>query len=55
MSPELAEQMGGWAGLRNVLVHLYLDVDTEQLYKALTNELSQLEAFAKAVSDAANL
>lgn len=48
---ELARQMEGWAGLRNVLVHLYLDVDHEQLFAILTQDLGQLDAYAVALSE----
>ena len=47
---ELAQQMEGWAGLRNVLVHLYLEVDHEELFVILTRDLEQLEAYASAMS-----
>ena len=53
LSSELARQMEGWAGLRNVLVHLYLDVDRRRLYEILTEDLDQLEFYAEAVSRAA--
>lgn len=46
LPPALADQMEGWAGLRNILVHLYLQVDHELLYTILTEELGQLEEFA---------
>lgn len=52
LTDELAEQMTGWAGLRNVLVHLYLALDDKQIYKTLTTELSQLEKFAEAIAKA---
>lgn len=42
---ELAEKLEGWAGLRNVLVHLYLHLDADRLFDAL-GELDQLEDFA---------
>lgn len=47
---DLAQQMEGWAGLRNVLVHLYLEVDHEELFVILTRDLEQLEAYASAIS-----
>ena len=46
MDEELAGQMDAWAGLRNVLVHLYLEVDRRRLYEILQSELDQLERFA---------
>jgi uncharacterized protein YutE (UPF0331/DUF86 family) len=45
---DLATSMAGWAGLRNLLVHLYLDVDHALLFEILGRDLDQLEAFAKA-------
>lgn len=47
---DLAEQMATWAGLRNLLVHMYLDVDPARLHAIITTELGRLEAFAAAVS-----
>lgn len=49
LSEELATRMQDWAGLRNLLVHLYLTVDHERLYQILATELQQLEDFARAV------
>ena len=49
LSGEQAARMGEWAGLRNLLVHLYPSVDHERLYEILTTELGQLEDFAGAV------
>lgn len=42
----LAETLKGWMGFRNVLVHLYLEIDHERSYLAITEELGDLEAFA---------
>jgi uncharacterized protein YutE (UPF0331/DUF86 family) len=49
----LAANMEGWAGLRNVLAHLYLDVDHQLLHRILTDELGFLEQFAKRITRAA--
>jgi len=45
----LAKQMERWAGLRNVLVHLYLEVDHDILFDILQNDLGQVQAFVHAV------
>jgi uncharacterized protein YutE (UPF0331/DUF86 family) len=45
----LAKQMERWAGLRNVLVHLYLDVDQDILFDILQDDLGQVQAFVQAV------
>lgn len=52
ISPEIAHQMEAWAGLRNVLVHLYLDVDQKRIYEILRNDLDQLENYASELSQA---
>jgi uncharacterized protein YutE (UPF0331/DUF86 family) len=50
LSNDLADRLGQMAGLRNVLVHEYLDVDLEILYRAMTEELSDFEKFIRAVT-----
>ena len=50
--PELARQMEAWAGLRNVLVHFYREVDHDRLFEILQRDLDQLQAYAAAVSGA---
>lgn len=52
LAPELAKKMEAWAGLRNVLVHMYLDVDHATIHDILRNDLDELEAFARAVAEA---
>ena len=49
---ELCVAMQGWAGLRNVLTHLYLDVDHARICDVLERELDQLDRFAVAVARA---
>jgi len=46
----LAATMSRWAGLRNVLTHLYLDVDQRRLHEVLQHGLDDLERFAAAVA-----
>ncbi len=52
LPPDLAKKMEGWTGLRNVLVHMYLDVDHATIHEILRNDLDELEAFARAVAGA---
>ena len=47
---ELAERLKGWMGFRNVLVHLYLEIDHGRTYDALRNDLGDLEQFAAAMA-----
>lgn len=49
----LASQLETWAGLRNILVHLYLDVDHAIVFHILQTDLDQLEAFARSAARAA--
>ena len=46
LTPALAERLRGWAGFRNILVHEYLDIDHAIAYRAIQDELSDLQAFA---------
>lgn len=43
---ELARRLAGWAGLRNVLAHLYPVVCDHKVYRALTDETDDLRSFA---------
>jgi uncharacterized protein YutE (UPF0331/DUF86 family) len=46
IAPELAERLRGWAGFRNILVHEYLEIDHAIAYRAIREELDDLEAVA---------
>jgi len=48
---ELATKLVGMAKFRNVLVHLYLDVDLKKVYQYLQHDLGDLESFARHVSE----
>lgn len=50
LSPELAAKMEEWAGLRNVLVHVYLEVQYELLYGVLIEDLDSLAEYAAALA-----
>jgi len=52
LTAERCRQMQAWAGLRNVLVHVYLEVDLEVVHQVLRNDLGQLESFAASLSKA---
>jgi uncharacterized protein YutE (UPF0331/DUF86 family) len=45
LSPDLAERLRGWAGFRNILVHEYLPIDHSIAYRAIRDELRDLESF----------
>jgi uncharacterized protein YutE (UPF0331/DUF86 family) len=42
----LSTRLQGWAGLRNILVHAYLDIDHELTYQAILSDLGDLEELA---------
>jgi len=50
LNADLARQMEGWAGLRNILVHLYLEIDHGKLFDILTTDLPEIEAYVAAVT-----
>ncbi len=43
---DLADRLRGWAGFRNILVHEYLAIDHGIAYRAIRQELGDLERFA---------
>jgi uncharacterized protein YutE (UPF0331/DUF86 family) len=49
LDPGLAERLADAAGMRNILVHLYLEVDDEAVWDALSHldDLRQFAAFAQ--------
>jgi uncharacterized protein YutE (UPF0331/DUF86 family) len=51
LPPELADRLRGWAGFRNILVHEYLDIDHAIAYRAIRDELADLESFASWAAD----
>lgn len=50
IAPELARRLEGWAGFRNVLVHLYLDIDHRRAWQAIQQDLGDLAEFRVAVA-----
>lgn len=48
--PESVERLQDWMGFRNVLTHLYLEIDHRRSYTALRDDLGDLEGFAQAMS-----
>ena len=43
----LAGHLRSWAGFRNILVHQYRDIDHHIAWKAIHEELDDLESFAR--------
>lgn len=37
----------GWAGLRNVLAHMYTSIDLDRLYAAMTEDKPAVRDFAR--------
>lgn len=50
ISTELADKIAPMAGLRNILVHEYLDVDRERLYSILHEHLGDFKEFGRQVA-----
>jgi uncharacterized protein YutE (UPF0331/DUF86 family) len=49
--PEFAQSLIAMAKFRNVLVHLYLEVDPKRVYRNIQEHLDDFENFARYVSD----
>jgi uncharacterized protein YutE (UPF0331/DUF86 family) len=47
LSPELSAHLQAWAGLRNVLAHLYTAIDLDRLYAALIEDKTPLREFGR--------
>lgn len=47
---ELAQRLGAASGLRNVLIHDYVDVDLERVARVVREDLGDLKRFAQIAS-----
>ena len=47
ITPEQSTVLQGWAGLRNVLAHLYTAVDLDRLHAAMLEDKTTLRAFGE--------
>ncbi len=45
ISNNLASQLSDLAGFRNVIVHIYWEIDLEEVYNVLQEDLQYLEVF----------
>ncbi len=43
----LGQRLQSWTGMRNILVHLYLDIDHGLTWDAIQNDLDDLRRFAQ--------
>ena len=51
LPPDFAQRLVGMVKFRNVLVHIYLEVDLKKVYHYLQHNLGDLELFARYVSE----
>lgn len=51
LTPELTRRLQQMARFRNMLVHVYWDVDYERVYTVLQENLDDLRAFVRAIGD----
>jgi uncharacterized protein YutE (UPF0331/DUF86 family) len=47
---DLSETMQGWAGLRNVLAHMYTELDLDRVHSALCEDKAALREFGRVVA-----
>jgi uncharacterized protein YutE (UPF0331/DUF86 family) len=50
LDPNLVQRLIPMAGLRNILVHDYLDVDRDRIYTLLQNQLEDFEHFSTQIA-----
>ncbi|MEA1904542.1 MAG: DUF86 domain-containing protein [Candidatus Hadarchaeota archaeon] len=50
LSREFVERFAPAAGFRNILVHMYAEVDVEKLYEHLQKDLKDFDVFARQVA-----
>ena len=48
---EFAQRLVGLAKFRNVLVHLYMEVDSKRIYAYIQNNLDDFELFARYIGE----
>ncbi len=48
---DFARKLAGMAGFRNVLVHMYLEVDLQRVYRYLQENLEDFELFSRYISE----
>ncbi len=51
LETEFAENIRGMAGYRNRLVHMYNQVDKNEIYQILQNRLDDFDTFVNAIMD----
>lgn len=51
ISRELAEKLKGSAGMRNILVHEYMEIDDERVYNAIVLTLKEYKEYIKQVDE----
>jgi uncharacterized protein YutE (UPF0331/DUF86 family) len=54
LDARLADRLRGWAGFRNILVHEYLDIDHAIAWRAIGEELVDLERLARWAAEKAS-
>jgi uncharacterized protein YutE (UPF0331/DUF86 family) len=50
LEPELAERMRKLAGMRNLLVHIYEEIDDRVVYASLSQGLADLSEYARSIA-----
>jgi uncharacterized protein YutE (UPF0331/DUF86 family) len=51
ISEELAAELSDLAGFRNVLVHVYWDLNLDEIYSILQNDLKTLKSFKDEIKE----
>jgi len=51
LDPTFARRIRGMAGMRNAIVHVYWRLDYQAIYRAVTEQLTDFDEFARQVRD----
>jgi len=51
ISIKLCERLKKWAGLRNIIVHDYMKLDTKKIYDVICHDLTDIKQYIKKVAD----
>lgn len=49
IEPAFARRIRGMTGMRNAIVHVYWQLDYEAIYRAITEQSANIDAFARQV------
>ena len=49
LTKDLAKKMENWTGLRNIITHIYEEIDDQQIFEIISKDLGDFEIFLKEI------